>query len=68
MHCYTILPAPDLFSVLCNAPDLSVSENHIARVHHEYIYVDKIGCDLNKTRWRGRNIIGQRAIVNGQDR
>ncbi|XP_051546566.1 uncharacterized protein LOC127436448 isoform X3 [Myxocyprinus asiaticus] len=31
---------------------------------HEYIYVDEVGFNLSKTRRRGRNVIGQRAIVN----
>ncbi|XP_060762799.1 uncharacterized protein LOC132872186 [Neoarius graeffei] len=31
---------------------------------HEYIYVDEVGFNLTKSRRRGRNIIGQRAIVN----
>lgn len=30
---------------------------------HEFIYIDEAGFDLSKTRRRGRNIIGQRAIV-----
>lgn len=31
---------------------------------HEYIYVDEVGFNLTKTRRRGRNVIGQRAIIN----
>ncbi len=31
---------------------------------HEYIDMDEVGFDLSKTRRRGRNIIGHRAIVN----
>ncbi|XP_039623835.1 uncharacterized protein LOC120538391 [Polypterus senegalus] len=30
---------------------------------HEFIFLDEAGFDLSKTRRRGRNIIGQRAIV-----
>ncbi|XP_039882743.1 uncharacterized protein LOC120730413 isoform X3 [Simochromis diagramma] len=30
---------------------------------HEYIFIDEAGFDLSKTRRRGRNVIGQRAIV-----
>ena len=30
---------------------------------HEFIYIDEAGFNLSKTRRRGRNIIGQRAIV-----
>ena len=30
---------------------------------HELIYIDEAGFNLSKTRRRGRNIIGQRAIV-----
>ncbi|XP_041947824.1 uncharacterized protein LOC121708924 [Alosa sapidissima] len=33
-------------------------------VLHEYIYIDEVGFNLTKTRRRGRNIIGQRAILN----
>ncbi|XP_055521237.1 insertion element IS630 uncharacterized 39 kDa protein-like [Leucoraja erinacea] len=32
---------------------------------HEFIYIDEAGFNLSKTRRRGRNIIGQRAIVYG---
>ncbi|XP_032886793.1 uncharacterized protein LOC116979291 [Amblyraja radiata] len=32
---------------------------------HEFIYIDEAGFNLSKTRRRGRNIIGQRAIVHG---
>ncbi|XP_034152906.1 uncharacterized protein LOC114840851 [Esox lucius] len=35
-----------------------------AAQQHEYIYIDEAGFNLAKTRRRGRNIIGQRAIVN----
>ncbi len=31
---------------------------------HELIYVDEAGFNLAKTRHRGRNVIGQRAVVN----
>ncbi len=30
---------------------------------HEFIYIDEAGFNLSKNRRRGRNIIGQRAIV-----
>ncbi|KAI2665826.1 Insertion element IS630 uncharacterized 39 kDa protein [Labeo rohita] len=30
---------------------------------HEFIFIDEAGFDLSKTRRRGRNVIGQRAIV-----
>ncbi|XP_038144332.1 uncharacterized protein LOC119785653 [Cyprinodon tularosa] len=33
-------------------------------IQHEFIYVDEAGFNLMKTRRRGRNIIGHRAIVN----
>ncbi|XP_062413404.1 uncharacterized protein LOC134104102 [Pungitius pungitius] len=33
-------------------------------IQHEFIYVDEAGFNLTKTRRRGRNIIGHRAIVN----
>lgn len=33
-------------------------------VLHEYIYIDEVGFNLTKNRRRGRNVIGQRAIVN----
>jgi hypothetical protein len=33
-------------------------------VHHELIYVGEAGSNLAKTRGRGRNIIGHRAIIN----
>ena len=37
---------------------------------HEFIYIDEAGFNLSKTRQRGRNIIGHRAIVHvpGQHR
>ncbi|XP_057190577.1 uncharacterized protein LOC130554746 [Triplophysa rosa] len=31
---------------------------------HEFIYVDEAGFNLAKTRHRGRNVVGQRAVVN----
>ncbi|KAK6312738.1 hypothetical protein J4Q44_G00160850, partial [Coregonus suidteri] len=31
-------------------------------IRHEFIYVDEVGFNLTKTRRRGRNVIGQRAI------
>lgn len=33
-------------------------------IRHEFIYVDEVGFNLTKTRCRGRNVIGQRAITN----
>ncbi|XP_034740321.1 keratin, type I cytoskeletal 9-like [Etheostoma cragini] len=33
-------------------------------IQHEFIYVDEAGFNLSRTRRRGRNIIGHRAIVN----
>ncbi|KAI7809003.1 hypothetical protein IRJ41_024945 [Triplophysa rosa] len=33
-------------------------------IRHEFIYVDEVGFNLTKTRRRGRNVIGQRAITN----
>ncbi len=33
-------------------------------IQHEFIYVDEAGFNLTRTRRRGRNIIGHRAIVN----
>ncbi|KAK0140192.1 hypothetical protein N1851_022890 [Merluccius polli] len=33
-------------------------------IQHEFIYVDEAGFKLTRTRRRGRNIIGHRAIVN----
>ena len=33
-------------------------------IQHEFIYVDEAGFNLMRTRRRGRNIIGHRAIVN----
>ncbi|KAM9399517.1 uncharacterized protein ACWYII_031651 isoform 1-T1 [Salvelinus alpinus] len=42
----------------------SVMELEADAVHHELIYVDEAGFNLAKTRSRGRNIIGHRAIIN----
>ena len=33
-------------------------------IQHEFIYVDEAGFNLAKTRRRGRNVIGHRAITN----
>ncbi|KAI2649093.1 Insertion element IS630 uncharacterized 39 kDa protein [Labeo rohita] len=33
-------------------------------IQHEFIYVDEAGFNLTRTRRRGRNVIGHRAIVN----
>lgn len=33
-------------------------------IRHKFIYVDEVGFNLTKTRHRGRNVIGQRAITN----
>lgn len=41
-----------------------VMELEADAVHHELIYVDEAGFNLAKTRGRGRNIIGHRAIIN----
>ncbi len=35
-----------------------------AEIQHEFIYVDEAGFNLAKTRRRGRNVIGHRAITN----
>lgn len=35
-----------------------------AEIQHEFIYVDEAGSNLSKTRRRGRNVIGHRAITN----
>ncbi|XP_073704232.1 uncharacterized protein [Garra rufa] len=35
-----------------------------AELPHEFIYVDEAGFNLAKTRRRGRNVVGQRAVVN----
>ena len=32
-------------------------------IQHEYIYIDEAGFNLSKVRRRGRNVIGQRAII-----
>ncbi|KAI2645113.1 hypothetical protein H4Q32_030897 [Labeo rohita] len=34
------------------------------QIQHEFIYVDEAGFNLAKTRRRGRNVIGHRAITN----
>ncbi len=33
---------------------------------HEFIFIDEAGFDLSKTRRRGRNVIGQRAMCTSQ--
>ncbi|KAF0023074.1 hypothetical protein F2P81_023704 [Scophthalmus maximus] len=35
-----------------------------AELPHEFIYVDEAGFNLAKTRRRGRNVVGQRAVAN----
>ena len=52
---YTILPDTVLQRVLRMDGE---------EIQHEFIYVDEAGFNLTRTRRRGRNIIGHRAIVN----
>ena len=52
---YTILPDTVFQRVLRMAGE---------EIQHEFIYVDEAGFNLTRTRRRGRNIIGHRAIVN----
>ncbi len=52
---YTILPDTVLQGVLRMDGE---------EIQHELIYVDEAGFNLTRTRRRGRNIIGHRAIVN----
>ncbi len=52
---YTILPDTVLQGVLRMDGE---------EIQHEFIYVDEAGFNLTRTRRRGRNIIGHRAIVN----
>lgn len=52
---YTILPDPVLQRVLRTDGE---------EIQHELIYVDEAGFHLARTRRRGRNLIGHRAIVN----
>ncbi|XP_056588305.1 uncharacterized protein LOC130438311 [Triplophysa dalaica] len=40
-----------------------VLELEVAAVEHQFIFIDEVGFNLTKRRKRGRNIIGQRAIV-----
>ncbi|XP_015807069.2 insertion element IS630 uncharacterized 39 kDa protein-like [Nothobranchius furzeri] len=40
-----------------------VLELEAAAVEHQFIFIDEVGFNLTKRRKRGRNIIGQRAIV-----
>lgn len=40
-----------------------VLELDAAAVPHEFIFIDEVGFNLAKRRQRGRNVIGQRAIV-----
>ncbi len=51
---YTILPDTVLQGVLRMDGE---------EIQHEFIYVDEAGFNLTRTRRRGRNIIGHRAIV-----
>ncbi|KAF0039328.1 hypothetical protein F2P81_007563 [Scophthalmus maximus] len=43
--------------------DRRVLELEVAAVEHQLIFSDEVGFNLTKRRKRGRNIIGQRAIV-----
>ncbi len=52
---YTILPDTVLQGVLRMDGE---------EIQHEFIYIDEAGFNLTRTRRRGRNIIGHRAIVN----
>ncbi|XP_049319290.1 uncharacterized protein LOC111190584 [Astyanax mexicanus] len=40
-----------------------VLELEVDAVEHQFIFIDEVGFNLTKRRRRGRNIIGQRAIV-----
>ncbi|XP_036970874.1 trace amine-associated receptor 2-like [Acanthopagrus latus] len=40
-----------------------VLELEVAAVEHQFIFIDEAGFNLTKRRRRGRNVIGQRAIV-----
>jgi len=40
-----------------------VLELEVAAVEHQFVFIDEAGFNLTKRRKRGRNIIGQRAIV-----
>ncbi|KAI2667382.1 DNA-directed RNA polymerase subunit beta [Labeo rohita] len=40
-----------------------VLELEVAAVEHKFIFIDEVGFNLTKRRRRGRNVIGQRAIV-----
>ena len=42
----------------------SVLDFDAAKLPDEFIYVDEAGFTLAKTRRRGRNVVGQRAVVN----
>ncbi|XP_027008009.2 uncharacterized protein LOC113646166 [Tachysurus fulvidraco] len=49
---------------LCHDYVQTVLDFDAAEQPHEFIYVDEAGFNLAKTRRRGRNIVGQRAVVN----
>ncbi|RXN15293.1 membrane-bound immunoglobulin [Labeo rohita] len=40
-----------------------VLELEVAAVEHQFIFIDEVGFNLTKRRRQGRNVIGQRAIV-----
>ncbi len=56
------MTTPCLFLILsCVFQRVLVLE--VAAVEHQFIFIDEAGFNLTKRRKRGRNIIGQRAIV-----
>ncbi len=56
------MTTPCLFLIL-SCVFQRVLELEVAAVEHQFIFIDEAGFNLTKRRKRGRNIIGQRAIV-----
>lgn len=56
------MTTPCLFLIL-SCVFQRVLELEVAAVEHQFIFIDEVGFNLTKRRKRGRNIIGQRAIV-----
>ena len=59
---FTIVTTPCLFLIL-SCVFQRVLELEVAAVEHQFVFIDEVGFNLTKRGRRGRNIIGQRAII-----
>ena len=59
---HSAVHGPDVLHLFCLVK--RVMELEADAIGHEQLFVDEAGFNLTKTRRRGRNIIGHRAIIN----